>query len=134
MGLKDSSLAQRRVPGVDIRARVTVLGEGPRGTPLASGIVALDQLLHQAALGSVPRSMTDPVGSHNSNVTGFLNMLLAARDAGARRFVFASSSAVYGDSPELPKREGREGGFAPFALFRVVRVPGSFARFVSRPT
>jgi UDP-N-acetylglucosamine 4-epimerase len=65
--------------------------------------------LHQAALGSVPRSVEDPVSSHTANVTGFLEVLLAARKAGVKRFVYASSSAVYGDSPELPKVEGRIG-------------------------
>lgn len=62
-------------------------------------------VLHQAALGSVPASMEDPAGAHRSNVTGFLNMLIAARDAKAGRLVYASSSAVYGDDPELPKVE-----------------------------
>ncbi|MCX6354552.1 MAG: SDR family oxidoreductase [Candidatus Aureabacteria bacterium] len=62
-------------------------------------------LLHQAALPSVLRSVEDPLTSHQVNVTGTLNLLLAARDAGVRRFVFASSSSVYGDGPELPKRE-----------------------------
>src|SRR2546422_5130219 len=57
----------------------------------------VDLVLHQAALGSVPRSLADPLGSHQSNVTGFLNLLVAARDAGVKRFVYASSSAVYGD-------------------------------------
>ena len=62
-------------------------------------------VLHQAALGSVPRSLDNPVASHRSNVTGFLNMLVAARDARVRRFVYASSSSVYGDHPQLPKVE-----------------------------
>src|SRR2546427_5715179 len=69
----------------------------------------VDFVLHQAALGSVPRSMEDPIGCHESNVTGFLNMLIAAREAKARRFVYASSSAVYGDAPELPKVEEKIG-------------------------
>lgn len=64
-----------------------------------------DYVLHQAALGSVPRSMTDPVTTHENNVNGFLNMLVAARDAGVKRFVYASSSSVYGDHPKLPKVE-----------------------------
>jgi UDP-N-acetylglucosamine 4-epimerase len=62
-------------------------------------------VLHHAALGSVPRSFDDPRGCHEINVTGFVNIFLAARAAGAQRFVFASSSAVYGDAPELPKVE-----------------------------
>jgi UDP-N-acetylglucosamine/UDP-N-acetyl-alpha-D-glucosaminouronate 4-epimerase len=64
-----------------------------------------DIVLHQAALGSVPRSIEDPIASHESNVSGFLNMLVAARDAKAKRFVYAASSAAYGDYPGLPKVE-----------------------------
>ena len=64
-----------------------------------------DVVLHQAALGSVPRSIEDPIASHATNVTGFLNMLVAARDAGVKRFVYAASSAAYGDWPGLPKVE-----------------------------
>jgi UDP-N-acetylglucosamine 4-epimerase len=65
----------------------------------------VDYVLHQAALGSVPRSIEDPIASHDSNVTGFLHMLVAARDAGVKRFVYAASSAAYGDWPGLPKVE-----------------------------
>ncbi len=76
----------------------------------------VDFVLHQAALGSVPRSMEDPVASHDSNVTGFLNMLVAARDARAKRFVYASSSAIYGDHPGLPKVEEKIGSpLSPYA-------------------
>lgn len=73
-------------------------------------------VLHQAALGSVPWSLDDPLRSHASNVTGFLNMLNAARTAGVRRFVYASSSAVYGDAPGLPAREENLGApLSPYA-------------------
>src|SRR5258708_39000119 len=65
----------------------------------------VDYVLHEAALGSVPRSIDDPITSHESNVTGFLNMLVAARDAKVKRFVYAASSAAYGDHPGLPKVE-----------------------------
>jgi UDP-N-acetylglucosamine 4-epimerase len=65
----------------------------------------VDIVLHEAALGSVPRSIDDPLTSHASNVTGFLNMLVAARDASVKRFVYAASSAAYGDHPGLPKVE-----------------------------
>lgn len=76
----------------------------------------VDYILHQAALGSVPRSLENPIASHASNVTGFLNLLVAARDAGAKRFVYASSSAVYGDHPALPKIEDRTGRcLSPYA-------------------
>ena len=64
-----------------------------------------DYVLHQAALASVPRSVADPLASNEVNVTGTLNVLLAAREVGVRRVVYASSSSVYGDSPQLPKRE-----------------------------
>ena len=74
-------------------------------------------VLHQAGLGSVPRSIDRPLRTHDSNVNGFLNMLLAARDAGAKRFVFASSSAVYGDHPALPKVESEIGrAMSPYGL------------------
>ncbi len=65
----------------------------------------IDYVSHQAALGSVPRSIKDPQHTHAVNATGFLNMLCAARDASVKRFVYASSSAVYGDHPGLPKKE-----------------------------
>ena len=65
----------------------------------------IDYVLHQAALGSVPRSLENPLATHEANVTGFLNMLLAARDAGVERFVYAASSSTYGDHPALPKVE-----------------------------
>ena len=78
-------------------------------------------VLHQAALGSVPRSIDDPVASNDSNVMGFLNMLVAARDAGIKRFVYASSSAVYGDHPDLPKVEEKIGrAMSPYGLTKHV--------------
>jgi UDP-N-acetylglucosamine/UDP-N-acetylgalactosamine 4-epimerase len=74
-------------------------------------------VLHQAALGSVPRSVEDPLASHDTNLTGFVNMLLAARDAGVARFVYAASSATYGDHPGLPKVEDEIGRpLSPYAL------------------
>lgn len=76
----------------------------------------IDNLLHQAALGSVPRSIKDPVNAHANNVTGFLHMLDAARRCGIGRFVYATSSSVYGDRQELPKVEDRIGKpLAPYA-------------------
>ena len=78
-------------------------------------------VLHQAALGSVPRSLADPIGCHRNNATGFLNMLIAARDANIKRFVFASSSAVYGDDVGLPKIEERTGRpISPYAATKAV--------------
>lgn len=80
----------------------------------------VDIVLHQAALGSVPRSIADPLTSNNSNITGFLNMLTAAKDAGIKRFVYASSSSVYGDSQELPKVEARTGKLlSPYAVMKM---------------
>jgi UDP-N-acetylglucosamine 4-epimerase len=80
-----------------------------------------DFVLHQAALGSVPSSMADPIGAHRQNVTGFLNMLLAARDAKVARFVYASSSAVYGDDPQLPKVEDKIGNpLSPYAATKLM--------------
>jgi UDP-N-acetylglucosamine 4-epimerase len=77
----------------------------------------IDFVSHQAALGSVPRSVKDPAATHAVNATGFLNMLIAARDAGARRFVYASSSSVYGDHPVLPKKEEDTGNpLSPYAV------------------
>ncbi|MDP1829918.1 MAG: SDR family oxidoreductase [Archangium sp.] len=76
----------------------------------------VDYVLHQAALGSVPRSIAHPLDSHRANVDGFVNMLVAARDAKVKRFVFASSSSVYGDEPTLPKVESRTGRvLSPYA-------------------
>lgn len=81
----------------------------------------VDIVLHQAALGSVPRSIADPVNSNASNVTGFLNMLCASKNNGVKRFVFASSSSVYGDSIELPKTEKNTGNLlSPYAVTKYV--------------
>ncbi len=77
----------------------------------------VDYVLHQAAIGSVPRSIDDPITTHRSNVDGFVNVLVAARDARARRFVYASSSSVYGDDPGLPKVEAQLGRcLSPYAV------------------
>jgi UDP-N-acetylglucosamine 4-epimerase len=77
----------------------------------------VDVVLHQAALGSVPRSIADPQTTHLANATGFLNMLVAARDAGVQRFVYAASSSTYGDSPSLPKVEDVIGRpLSPYAV------------------
>ena len=80
-----------------------------------------DFVLHQAALGSVPRSIALPADTHAHNINGFLNMQLAAREAGVRAFVYASSSAVYGDNSALPKREDAIGRpLSPYALSKWV--------------
>lgn len=81
----------------------------------------VDYVLHQAALGSVPRSIEDPISTNDSNVTGFLNMLVAARDAGVERFIYAASSSTYGDHPVLPKVEERIGRpLSPYAVSKYV--------------
>jgi nucleoside-diphosphate-sugar epimerase len=72
----------------------------------AAAVEGCDYVLHQAAIPSVPRSVQDPVASHRANVDATLNLLVAARDAGVRRFVYAGSSSVHGDGPEIPKHEG----------------------------
>src|SRR5687768_12823017 len=80
----------------------------------------VDIVLHQAALGSVPHSIADPVATHQTNVTGFVNMLIAARDAKVRRFVYASSSSAYGDDEALPKVEHATGApLSPYAASKV---------------
>ena len=81
----------------------------------------VDYVLHQAALGSVPRSIKDPITSNDVNVSGFLNMLVAARDNGVKRFVFAASSSTYGDSESMPKVEDLIGKpLSPYAITKYV--------------
>lgn len=80
-----------------------------------------DYVMHQAALGSVPRSINDPITSNDVNVSGFLNMLVASRDAKVKRFVFAASSSTYGDSKALPKVEDKIGKpLSPYAITKYV--------------
>jgi len=81
----------------------------------------VDYVLHQAALGSVPRSLEDPLTTHGANIDGFLNMLVAARDAQVKRFVYAASSSTYGDHPGLPKVEAVIGKpLSPYAVTKLV--------------
>lgn len=81
----------------------------------------IDYVLHQAALGSVPRSINDPIRTNAVNIDGFLNMLVAARDAGVKRFVYAASSSTYGDSTSLPKVEDIIGKpLSPYAITKYV--------------
>ncbi len=84
---------------------------------LKQAFTGADYLLHQAALGSVPRSIKDPLATNHINIDGFLNTLVAARDAGIKRVVYASSSSVYGDHPGLPKVEDLTGNpLSPYAV------------------
>ena len=86
-----------------------------------AAVQGIDYVLHQAALGSVPRSIVDPMTTHDVNVTGFLNMLDAARRAQVKRFVYAASSSTYGDEPNLPAREDRIGNpLSPYAVTKLV--------------
>ena len=101
---------------------------GPKGPTIIQGDIrnldqcrkaceGVDFVLHQAAQCSVPASIENPIETHETNVTGFLNVLLAARDAGVKRLVYASSCAVYGNSEKLPNSEGRTGAFlSPYAV------------------
>lgn len=84
-------------------------------------VKGMDVITNQAALGSVPRSMKDPLSSHISNVNGFLNLLIAAKEEGIKRVVYASSSSVYGDNPVLPKKEENTGNvLSPYAATKAI--------------
>jgi UDP-N-acetylglucosamine 4-epimerase len=86
-----------------------------------NAVIGVDYVLHQAALGSVPRSINDPITSNEVNVSGFLNMLVASKDAGVRRFIYAASSSTYGDSESLPKVEDKIGKpLSPYAITKYV--------------
>lgn len=89
-----------------VRGRIQVIEEDLRDfQAIAEACKGIDFVVHQAALGSVPRSIDNPRATHEVNATGTLNALVAAKEAGVKRFVHASSSSIYGDTPELPKRE-----------------------------
>lgn len=98
-----------------------VVGDIRNPEDCRKAVEGVEYVLHEAALGSVPRSINDPVTTNEINISGFLNMLVAAWDAGVKRFVFAASSSTYGDSKELPKREeviGRP--LSPYAVTKYV--------------
>ena len=85
------------------------------------GCDGVDYVLHQAAIGSVPRSIDDPIGTNEANINGFINMLVASRDANVRRFVYAASSSSYGDNADLPKVEDNIGNpLSPYAVTKLV--------------
>lgn len=87
----------------------------------ANACGSITYVLHEAALGSVPRSIADPIKTNENNITGFLNMLVAARDAKVKRFVYAASSSTYGDHPDLPKVEDKIGKpLSPYAVTKYV--------------
>lgn len=84
-------------------------------------VKGIDFVLHQAAIGSVPRSIAEPLATNDANVTGFLNMLLAAKDANVSSFTYAASSSTYGDHPALPKKESNIGNpLSPYAVTKYV--------------
>ncbi len=84
-------------------------------------VTAVDAVVHEAALGSVPRSIKDPKTTNDVNIGGFVNMIAAAKDAGIKRFVYAASSSTYGDSKELPKQEDKIGNpLSPYAITKFV--------------
>jgi UDP-N-acetylglucosamine 4-epimerase len=96
-------------------------GDIRKATDCAIAVKGVDYVLHQAALGSVPRSINDPVTTNDVNVSGFLNMLVAARDEKVKRFVYAASSSTYGDSEALPKVEEVIGKpLSPYAITKYV--------------
>jgi UDP-N-acetylglucosamine 4-epimerase len=93
--------------------------------------IGIDYVLHQAALGSVPRSIKDPISTNKTNIEGFLNILLASKRAKVKNFVYASSSAVYGDHPKLPKEESLVGNpLSPYALTKSTNE--SYAKIFSK--
>lgn len=113
-----------------------VEGDITRADDCARACEGADYVLHQAALGSVPRSIANPLASAAANVDGFIQIVLAARDAGARRLVYASSSSVYGDHPGLPKVEERIGTpLSPYAVTKYADelLAGVFGRVYSLP-
>jgi UDP-N-acetylglucosamine/UDP-N-acetylgalactosamine 4-epimerase len=100
--------------------RSSIEAGGP-DTPAAEPTFAVEYVLHQAALGSVPRSLSDPIATNATNISGFLNMLVAARDAEVKSFTYAASSSTYGDHPGLPKVEDRIGKpLSPYAVTKYV--------------
>jgi len=89
--------------------------------PCQQACNGVDYVLHQAALGSVPRSIEDPINTNRANIDGFLNMLVASKDANVKRFVYAASSSTYGDHPNMPKFENKVGNpLSPYAVTKVV--------------
>src|SRR3954468_12431141 len=104
------------IPGVEFME-----GDLADMTVASRAVAGMNYVLHQAAIPSVPRSVKDPITSNRANVEATLNVLVAARDAGVKRLVFAGSSSEYGDTPTLPKREDMPSSpLSPYALQKVV--------------
>jgi len=117
-GYRHNVEAVREAVGEEAAARFRFVEGDVRDLAACRAVCeGVDLVLHQAALGSVPRSIEDPLATHAVNVDGFVHMLVAARDAGVGRFVYASSSSVYGDHPGLPKVEAEVGTpLSPYAV------------------
>ena len=98
-----------------------VVGDIRKLEDCSKAVEGVEYVFHEAALGSVPRSINDPITSNEVNVSGFLNMLVASRDAGVKRFMYAASSSTYGDSKNLPKVEDIIGRpLSPYAITKYV--------------
>ena len=98
-----------------------IVGDIRNFSDCQKAVVGVNYILHEAALGSVPRSIKDPATTNAVNISGFLNMLIAARDAGVKRFMYAASSSTYGDSQSLPKVEDVIGRpLSPYAVTKYV--------------
>jgi UDP-N-acetylglucosamine/UDP-N-acetylgalactosamine 4-epimerase len=108
--------------GKDLSGNLTFInGDIRKLDDCKKACLGVDYVLHQAALGSVPRSIDDPINTNRANVDGFLNMLIASKDENVKRFVYAASSSTYGDHPDLPKLEDNIGNpLSPYAVTKLV--------------
>lgn len=127
-GKRENIIDVKRIVGEEAFSRFSFIEGSILDSKLCFEICAdADFVLHQAALGSVSRSVKDPKRYNDANVAGFLNMLIAARDAKVKKIVYASSSSVYGDEPNLPKREERLGKpLSPYALTKLINEKYAF--------
>ena len=125
-------------PGSDRWGRLEVIpGDITDVDLVRRAVQGAEHVFHQAAIPSVPRSVADPAASNEANVTGTLNLLIASRDAGARRFIYASSSSVYGESPALPKVETMPPDpLSPYAISKLAgeQYAKAFFRLYGLPT
>ncbi|HRW29003.1 MAG: Vi polysaccharide biosynthesis UDP-N-acetylglucosaminuronic acid C-4 epimerase TviC [Alphaproteobacteria bacterium] len=114
--------AVEKIVGKDNWSRFTFIkGDIRDYETCVSAVKNIDYVLHQAALGSVPRSIADPINTNASNITGFLNMLNAAKEEAVTSFIYAASSSTYGDHPDLPKVEEKIGNpLSPYAVTKLV--------------
>jgi UDP-N-acetylglucosamine 4-epimerase len=118
---KNFNFIQGDIRNLDDCRRAMVFASPLAPCPLNLESLAVEYVLHQAALGSVPRSIENPIVTNETNISGFLNMLVAARDAKVKRFIYAASSSTYGDHPGLPKVEDKIGKpLSPYAVTKYV--------------